>query len=359
MRTRLLTACAIASIFAGVSVAPMHGTARAATTVFSDNFQNGFNVGAPGSNANWFYFQGGSFIGNDGIATTGPNGLTVDSSGTNPNTGKPAFTLTVGQNDGAPGAFDHVKWLVYANHFSDAGYPGFTSGGGQEVACQATIGGQTFGTDANPFHQYVSDPNDDLRLAAIAMPTIDFDTFAVFDTWFTNQHIYAFYEHLPFARQNLGGPYDSNYEAFSSATPIAKRSIGKSDTVTFVYDKDNGIAKWLVNGVEKFRVTNIGERPNRSMMLLDHGGNTKLALPNQIDCGLGMFTLLDGYGKKGVGLVRLTDPNSQPSYYDPSVGEPTPENFVDNQSLPQNRLWGQGAELKVSNFSVQYWPSGT
>lgn len=372
MKFRILITGAV--ICVTVTLGGMSGRGASASNglLFSDNFQNGFTAGyvPTGTGAHWFYFgaapntlgpKSPAFAGDDGIATGGANGLSVVSSGVNPNTGKPAFTKTVGQNDGLPGAFDHVKWLVYANHltYADHGYPGFlTPPTGQELVCQSTISGQTFGTAPNPFHGAVTDPNDDLRLAAVAMPVIDLETYSVFDTFITNKHIYAFYEHLPFGRTSLGGSL-GEYAAFSSAVPIAKRNANSVDTVAFALSKDsqgNAVARWLVNGVELHRVTNVGYRPDRSSMLLDHGGVQRSFSPNQIDCGMGMFTLLDGYGHGGTRLVRLTKASDPPSYFDPSVGEPTPETFVDDQSLPSDRLWGQGAALQVRDFTVRYQP---
>ena len=39
-----------------------------------DNFKNGMSIGSPGSSAKWFYFGAGSFVGDDGVATTGRGG---------------------------------------------------------------------------------------------------------------------------------------------------------------------------------------------------------------------------------------------------------------------------------------------
>ena len=122
--------------------------------------------------------------------------------GVNPQTGKPAFTKTVVQESdprslGLPGGVDHVKWLVYANHLSSRGWPGFDAGTDRQVGCEAWVGGQTFGVSGHPFGSAVQNANDDLRLAAFAMNTIDVETFMVFDMFMTNEGIYAFYERLP------------------------------------------------------------------------------------------------------------------------------------------------------------------
>jgi hypothetical protein len=328
-----------------------------------DNFKSGFTVGAPGSSAKWFYFAapgfapGTLFVGDDGIATTDAMGLRVRAAGTV--NGHPAFTKTVAQEaeSGFPGGFDHVKWLVYMNHFASTGVPGFDALPGQQLVCQSTIGGRSFGNEAHPFGAAVTNPNDDPRLAAIAMNVIDFDTFMVFDIFFTNERIYALYEHLPFARGSFGGPYNE-YAAFTYVVPIATRTAGDTRTVAVAYDKQAGVVRWLVDGKEKFRVDRIGYRIDRQHMLLDHGGVDTLFSPNQLDCGMGMFTLLDGHAPQGdaagSGLVQLS---TVPGFYfDPAVGEPEPETWVDAASLASSRLWGEGAELWVRVASVGYLP---
>lgn len=317
-----------------------------------DSFRNGLTIGAPGSGAKWFYFGANGFVGDDGIASTGPGGgVLVRASGTNAVTGLPAFTKTVAQEplSGLPGGFDHVKWLVYMNHFSTAGFPGFDAVPGKELMCKSTVAGQTFGTSTNPFGTAVANPADDLRLASVAMNVIDFDTFMVFDVFFTNERIYAFYEHLPFARSEFGGPYD-RYAAFSYAIPIGTRSPFSFDTVAVGYDKSAGVVSWYVNGKKKFSVDRIGYRIDRRFMLLDHGGTDELFSPNQLDCGMGMFTLLDGHGPQHEGLVQLS---SVPGFYfNPELGEPNAETFADPTSAESSRLFGQGAAIEARNASV-------
>jgi Family of unknown function (DUF6081) len=328
-------------------------TASASVSVW-DSFRGGLTIGDPGSSAKWFYFGANGFVGDDGTAQTGPGGgLLVRSSGTNPTTGLPAFTKTVAQEQfsGLPGGFDHVKWLVYMNHFSSGGFPGFDAVPGKQLTCESTVAGQTFGTAANPFGAAVTNPADDLRLASVAMNVIDFDTFMVFDVFFTNERIYAFYEHLPFARSEFGGPYD-RYAAFSYAIPIATRSPLKFDTVAVGYDKAAGVVSWYVDGRKRFSVDHIGYRIDRRFMLLDHGGTEESFSPNQLDCGMGMFTLLDGHGPLHEGLVQLS---SVPGFYfNPEIGEPAPETFVDGTSSASSRLFGQGAAIEVRNASVGY-----
>jgi len=351
----------IATLFAALALAvasfPTIGHAAPGLPVW-DDFTSGFTVGPVGSAAKWFYFAtpDGSFVGDDGSTATPHGTLTVVPKSQNPTTQRPEFSKTVAQEQtsGLPGGLDHVKWLVYMNHLSSSGFPGFDAPQGQKLVCQTTLGGFTYGTADQPFGDAVSNAEDDLRLASFALNAIDFETYMVFDVFYTNRRIYAVYEHLPFGRQSMGGPF-GEYAAFTYAIPIASRSPGDAHTVAIAYDRSAGVVTWHVDDVERFRVSNLGFRINRTNMLLDHGGTESAFRPNQLDCGLGTFTLLDGHGRKNEGLVKLsTQPNF---YFNPSVGAPKPEAFVDSASRPESRLFGQGAVLLARRPSVGTVPA--
>ena len=341
-----------------VCVTLLSFTARPATAgrqhpyrLLWDNFRHGFS--ADGPHARWFHFSAGPYVGDDGVVTTGRRGLRVVSSGTNQRTGEPAFVRTIGQeheNGGLPGSLDHVKWLVYMNHQSSAGFPGFDAVRGQELSCETWAGGRTFGTRFHPFGEAVIDPEDDLRLASVAQNLIDFETFMVFDFFMTNQRIYAFYERLPFGRSAT-----DNYAAFSYMVPVAENRPGQLRHLRIAYDRARGTVRWLLDEREVFRVDRIGHRIDREFMTLDHGGDEEVVSPRQLDCGMGQFSLLDAHLPSGTGLVRLSD--APGFYFDPEVGPPAPERFVDDRSLLSNRLFGQGAELLVRRYVVSSLPT--
>jgi hypothetical protein len=348
----LIGGLAAASILAAAAPADAGGQAKDIYFVTWDDFRDGFSeVGSDGWGAKWFYFAAGPYVGNDGLIETGPKGLRVVAPGVNPDTGEPAFTLTLAQeeqNGGLPGGLDHVKWLAYMNHLASSGYPGFDAVPGREVSCQALISGRLYGTAGHPFGAAVDNANDDLRLAAFALNTIDFDSFVVYDFFFTNETIYAVYERLPFAR----GPVYGNYAAFTHTIPLAPYNPDELHHVKIGYDKAAGVVRWYLNDVEVFRVDQIGMRlPTRDYLTIDHGGTETIVSPNQIACGMGTFTLLDAHLPSRTALVKLsTIPGF---YFHPEVGEPEPQTFLDEQSLESNRLFGQGAELNV----LRYWVS--
>lgn len=331
-----------------------HGRAnRNGFRIVWDRFNNGFSTGPTGK---WSYFAFGPYVGNDGRETTHPYGLRVVSGGTNAATGEPAFTRTLGQEGSAdnpfslPGGLDHVKWLTFMNHLSTAGVPGFDAVEGQELRCEATMSARTFGTAAHPFGGAVADAGDDTRLATVAMNAIDLETFMVFDFFLSNERVYVLYERLPFGRSA-----SNDYGSFTFMIPVAERAPGESHNLKIAYDKAAGTVRWLIEDEEVFRVDQIGRRIDRQYMVLDHGGVDQDVSPRQLNCGMGMFTLLDAHGPSGGGLVRLS--NAPNFYFSPPVGAPTLESFFDGTSMAGSRLFGQGAEFRMRQYVVSSRPS--
>jgi hypothetical protein len=314
-----------------------------------DDFGAGFLHEGP--DARWTLTAAGEHAEGDAQVVAAPGLLTVRSAGSHPKTGEPSFTWSTGQeHTGGGGAADHVKFYATAAHRASSGVPGFDApDDGRVLAFRARAGGRSFGTATHPFGDAVADPDDDLRLAAAGFSVLDPETLVVFDFFFTNRRVYAFYERLP------QGP-GTEYAAFSSATPVADRSgPDQRHDLEIRYDRAAGTVRWLVDGNEGLRIERIGLSPaNRRRVLLDLGGAEQFVEPRQLVPSLGLFTLLDGNGPNGQGLVRISD---QPDLYRaPHAAGPTPQTFFDEQSLPGNRLWGQGALLEVEYVSVYCGP---
>lgn len=312
-----------------------------------DTFTSGLATGK------WFYFSSGTFVGNDGVITPLSNGMHVGTTALNSATGLPRFNLTVGQEvgtGGLPGGLDHVKWLAYMNHTASTGFSGFDAVYGQELSCSTRIIGQTFGTRNHPFGSKAS--ANDIRTAAFAQNTIDFESFMVFDFFFTNKRVYIIYERLAF-----GWTASKKYAAFTFAVPVAARSQNTVHDVKIAYDRSAGIVRWILDGKEVYRVTAIGRRIERRHMLIDHGGVEETVNMRQLNCGMGTFTLLDGSDGSKPGLVRLT--NTPNYYFSPSRGEPSLQSFVDETSQPGSRLFGQGVEFRIGTYRVSSMPVGS
>lgn len=333
---------------------PLATPVGSTTTLFHDEFDDGFLVDGP--DARWALFAlpgadgGVAFVGDDGSATTSEQGLDVISGGTNPETGEPAFTKTVPQEGGdptaLPGGIDHVKWLVYTTAVASSGMPGYDAERGSELVFRTTMSGQTYGTGNHPFADGVIDPDDDLRLAGLTFNTYDPESWMVFDFWLTNKRIYAFYERLPFGRAQQG-----NYAAFSYQIPVGDRSPEDWHELTIAYDRAAGVVRWLVDGVEGFRVDRIGYHIDRQYMTIDHGGDEGLIEPRQLSGGMGLLNLLDGALPSGRALVRLSEVEG--TYFDTLEGEPVVQTFIDDTSAEASRLFGQGAQLGMEHFTVE------
>ena len=350
-RTRALAVTAVAAALVYSAPAPAHADPPAPYVTVWDTFRGPFTTDSP--SAKWFHFAAGPYVGNDAKVTTGPHGLRAVSSGKNRRTGHPAFVRTTGQEHttgGLPGGLDHVKWLVYMNHQASSGVPGFDAVRGQTLTCNAVLGARMFGAGGNPFGIPAWQANRDLRLASAALNTIDFESFMVFDIFFTNKRIFALYERLPFGRTP-----SNNYAAFTYMIDIGPNEPGQLHQAAIAYDRARGVVRWILDGRQVFQVDRIGHRINRRTMTIDHGGTEQRVRPRQLACGMGHFTLLDGHLPTRGGLVRLSD--APGFYFHPPTGAPRPQTFLDEQSRLRSRLFGQGAELRAQIYTVSSTPS--
>ena len=286
-------------------------------------WQDDFRAGVAG----WRVVELGDFAADDATTTSSPAGLRIAARGVHPETGLPAFTRTVGRDDGLPTVLDHVKWLAYAGSFDVPG--------GGELTCEVELSARTHGTEGHPFGDEVGDHAADPRLATASVNTFDHETGMVFDFFLTSTRVYALYERLCDARSRLG-----HYAAFSYAVPVLDRSPEDVHRLAVHYDRGAGVVRWLIEGAEVFRVDRIGHRLTGHRPLADHGGTEMGCAPGQLALGLGLFTLLDA-GERG--LVRL---NPDPGHY------AAPKSFVDETSKRSSRLFGQGAELTASRCVV-------
>lgn len=336
MKTRLTSVFALVVSMAATS--PAAAQESGVYHVVWDDFKQGFTADTP--DARWLHFAVGSdFVADDGEVSTSAHGLAVTAK---------AFTKTMGQDTGWLSAFDRVKWLVIMNHFSSKGQVGFDALPGRELTCEATLSGQVYGTDLQPFGDAVDDPDSDPRLGAVASSAFDPATYMIFNFLLTNRRVYAFYEHAPFVRDVYG-----DYAAFNAAIPVMERSPGDSHHLAIAYDKAKGTVRWLVDEVEVFRVDAIGARIDRRYMLTDEGGTDMIFSPDQLDCAMGTFTFLDGYGPTQRGLVQLDADNA--SYVNPRTGGSL--TFVDPASTLHDRLFGEGAAMQVERFVVSSLPA--
>jgi hypothetical protein len=303
----------------------------AAKVLFSDDFTSGFST-APGGR--WV----NDFGGVDGKTTTSARGLQVLPAGVNPATHLPAFTVTSPQSSGDKLGFaDHTKYMATPAVTTNEGLGGFDVPSDGALTCTTTdLAVTTTGTAANPFGKNVTNPGSDLRLGSGSANSFDPANDTVFDFFTTNTEIYAYYERL-----RLPG---TTYAAFTYAVPVASTTPGRANTYQVTIGNHQSTATWILNGNPVLTVNKIGTRalPDK-YKLVDNGGTDEVVKVDQLDCGISTFTLLDGVGANGRGLVRE---DSDPGYYT------SPTAFFDNDALARNRLFGQGVDLQVRRFAV-------
>lgn len=327
-------------------------TTDRATVLWQDDFSDGVRTGGP--RAPWRFVQASAeLIADDAVISTDGEGLRLVARGRNPRTGEPAFTRTVARETGEPGSIpgfaDHAKWIAYVNRQSAAGFQGFDTEPGRVLSVEAVISGRTYGTADHPFGDAVADPDDDLRLAGAMLNTIDPETSVAFDFVLTNKRVYAFYGRTNFARRYLG-----DYGSFTNTVPLAPRSPGDRHRVRIAHDRSAGTVRWILDGETVLTVDRIGHPLGRDTLTLDEGGALTVVEPRQLSFGMGMLSLLDGSWPTGRGLVRLSRATT---YYRPDTGMPTEQSFVDEDSAESSRLFGQGAELSISDYVVTSEPA--
>lgn len=309
-----------------VTICALVGTGLGAV-LFNDPFPNKpFDPSDPNSPYGYFFFDYTVTSINNSVAR---GALTQDVS---------PYTYTV--PFGQAGALDHVKTLQYHKNQ-------FLVGKKKEIVkFSLRLGCENFGVNDHPFPSgYVTDPQDDIRLANCAMNTVDFDTMIVADFFLSNKGLYAFYERLPFART-----LTDDYHAFSQAKKVSGRVPTDVHDLIIEHDAKQRTLSWYVGQTRVLHVDLIGYPSDDPgiVTMVDLGGTPTLVNPTGFRAGFGAFTLLDMtdyHNPSNTGLVRLND-GTGPVYSVPTV-------FYDDVSLEENRLWGQGTVIRVESLKVE------
>lgn len=304
--------------------------------LFRDDFRSGFGAGTT-----WLVPPRGHLASGDGVITCSATGLTVVPTGVDAGSGRPAFVVSYGPDAPEGGGSDHIKWAALAR--SPAGNGGFAVPPAGALTCSTTVSAESLGVERHPFGAAVADPGADVRLATAGLVTTDPDSHLVFDLLAANRVVYALYERI-----RVPG---TRYAAFSYAVPVATRTPDRWHTFGIRVDRGGTRVAWLVDGRPVLGTDRLGYRAfGREHLLLDHGGREEPARVGRLTCGVGMFTMLDGAGPDGCGLVRLD--HRPDHYFDVARGEPAPQRFVDDRSAPGSRIWGMGERLRVREFAL-------
>jgi hypothetical protein len=297
--------------------------------IFCDPYDGTQGIFDPADNCPYFYFSDPTipYTGNDGIITRSNRKVTVTA---NP------FTLTIPQ--GPAGTLDHVKNLALRTIASEIGE-------GQTLRVDYKASCQTFNVTNNPFPSgLIADANGDPRLAACALNQFSSNLFIVNDWIMDNENVWCLNERLFFGRT----PSD-NYRAYTTVKLGGKRkSPYDVEELSMEYDRPNNEVRWLRNGKVVCNVTGLGTPTPDFLLRLDHGGDNRIVDPDMFNHGWGLFTLLDmadfNNASSNEGLVRLV--SGIPDFY------VFPNQFYDDASEEQNRLFGQGAQISVYSMKI-------
>lgn len=350
IRTTLALALALATLASAHPAPKDNSTFR----LVYDDFSSGFNVGLQNSSAKWVYFADatGQFVGNDGIETVGPDGLTVVSKGVNNVTGKPAFTHTAPPDRPDSDSLEHLKYMAIPNVKSSRGFPGWDVARGHVLSCEGNFGAELYGVDDGPFQEYVPWKN----YAAFGSASFvfgDFEAGWIFHLIVTNDRYYAAYE-------RLASSPNHTYASFTYTIPIGERCESDRARLRVEYDRSAQEVAWSIDGEEKLRLGDLGGYKDeyRDWLAMDRGGKEERNGDlNQLQCGMAIISTLDAFLHKGPGkgkaFVRM---NQTPGYYRNPVDHGPDIEFIDQASTPQNQIWGQGAKLTLKELVVESKP---
>lgn len=292
---------------------------------------------------------------------------------------------------------DHVKYLAFKRgpdllNSKFASADGEATGSyaapadGKELVFEAEIAARQVLPSGSAFTAdimgRIRDMKSDPRVACGSFVFLDHETGLTLDFLFTDRMIYAIYERLPFARPSAGGTAGTEYAAFTHLIPLASRvtdddSDNPADAgalladftkVAMCYNRVQGYARWLVNGVEKFRISKLGFPLDARYRVIDHGGIAEQIAPRQFSVGVGLFSLMDAsaplnyIGAPTKGLVRL-DPTAgfykSATAVDPATGMKIDGQFVSttvsNTYMTPQR---QGASMNIKNLFVFHQEGG-
>jgi hypothetical protein len=239
----------------------------------------------------------------------------------------------------------------------------------EELIFETKLSVTTVRTEKNPFPKdtrgFLDDPLDDPRLASAGPLLYDPETQILAAIVFTNKSIFAVYARLPGCRLRA-----KDAASFVHMAKIGTRDfydpLCDFDAVAIGFDAKRNILRWYVDGNEVFRVNQIGRRlpDNKIFLILDHGGRDVTVCPHQFAIGYGTFTFLDAHkpnnmiGCDNHALVRLTQQNDfyfYPFHANICTGCPVPDqSFFDPCGLECNRIWGQGASMRLLYAKVFY-----
>lgn len=214
------------------------------------------------------------YIANDGIPTTGPEGLVV--------TSVPYTKRSIGN-------LDHTKFLVFMQKTFDVPKIDAEVFVCVDMTFEAT--GLLFNSQLAPglqkYSAGITNIQDEPRISSGLLNFVDFNTGMVFDFMFSNEKIYALYEHLPFT---------ADTSVFTYVIPVLDRAadLNRLYRLKIGYNRLKNKATWYIDDQEVFSVNHVGlPLPDNKFLVLNGGGLAREVDIKTITAGFGLFTILD------------------------------------------------------------------
>ncbi|MBT2438966.1 hypothetical protein J7E93_02255 [Streptomyces sp. ISL-36] len=202
------------------------------TLLFHDDFAEGLRVRDPRTRPEgpWSLRPTGALAAGDGIARATAAGLVVEPTGTDRDTGRPAFVVPP---EGE--AVDHLRWAAFG--------PACATDGAT-LTVSATLSTEVLGVVRD------GAADDDIRDGAGALVVLDRDAGLIMDFALTDARVWALYGRVPAPDGTRGG--------FSYSVPLASRRPSDSHRCALVVHPESGVARWLLDGDEVFAVERLG-----------------------------------------------------------------------------------------------------
>ncbi|MEU3823944.1 hypothetical protein GT045_21210 [Streptomyces sp. SID486] len=202
------------------------------TLLFHDDFAEGLRVRDPRKRPDgpWSLRPAGPLTAGDGIARATAAGLVVQPTGTDPDTGHPAFVVPP---EGE--AVDHLRWAAFG--------PACATGGAT-LTVSATLSAQVLGVVRD------ESADEDIRDGASTLVVLDRDAGLIMNFALTETRVWALYGRVPAPDGTRGG--------FSYSVPLASRGSSDRHHCALAVDSAAGTARWLLDGDEVFAVERLG-----------------------------------------------------------------------------------------------------
>lgn len=324
---------------------------------YLDSFDK-FDVGTC-PDSHWiFYSNGDDFVANDGKREIKRDGLVITAS---------PFTVTYPPgNIVGPvknGDLDHYKTAIILNSEFEVRECG-------QIFAETCVSGLVNTGDwEENYADYVYSPKFDFRLAYVAAITAwDFENAGYYEVALTNDVVVATYSRTLAERDDFGGG-GGNYAAFTAAKLIGRRT-GNEGLKDFVktgiaISGSNRTVSYYLEGNKVHEFANLGNAPDPELVVLDYGGSNENVVPTVVSFGFGTGDLLDGTipsfssAKKDPDyllrkLAKLTTTETINPYRSSPRAEIDPIPAAVSEPAREDRLYGQGAILKIKQIKIEY-----